>query len=307
MTSTPIVSFTVKPKPKASLVIPALKDRDWRAVAKKRKAAQICVPEPVVREAEVEIKPQVEESEDQLALRALLANANGEVDEDFPNGKAIIPVTEDEAFQQDVKELPESSTLDDYSNMPVSEFGAAMLRGMGWTGEGKDKKNIQPWLPQSRPSLLGIGAKEKEIFDDGSKKKLFGKPDKKYIPVIKKERQANSSASSRNRTPSPSRRSGPRRRTRSPSPGRKDRTPRGGDRRGNGDDERKQGRDRGDERRRERDRDTRKHRDDDRDGWKEQDEDRRRDRNRGGHRHDRDSDKRNRSRDRHERRGDKRD
>jgi hypothetical protein len=121
----------------------------------------------------------------------------------LPIGTAIIPVTEDEAFRQDVEELPDSSTLDDYTDMPVSEFGAAMLRGMGWTGEGKGKKNVQPWLPQSRPALLGIGAKEKEVFDDGSKKKLFGKPDKKYIPIIKKERPADSSASSRNRTPSP--------------------------------------------------------------------------------------------------------
>lgn len=353
-------SLHEKPEPKGPLIIPALKNRDWRAVAKKRKTAQMYVPESgraavtgadgtvgglgtrdainsgpqavglqikqkklasevnevVMQEGEVETKPQVEESEDQLALRVLLASAAREGDEDFANRTTIIPVTEDEAFRQDIKELPDSSSLDHYADMPVSEFGAAMLRGMGWTGEGKGKKNIQPWLPQARPALLGIGAKEKEVFDDGSKKKLFGKPDKKYIPVTKKERPADSSASSRNRTPSPSRSSDSRRRTRSPFPGHKDRTSRGDDGRRGGDNDKKRDRDRGDERRRDRDGELRehkdrsaerKHRDNDRDGWRERDEDRRRDRNRDSHRHNRDSNERDRSRDQRERRSEKRD
>jgi len=349
-------SLHEKPKPKGPLVIPALKNRDWRALAKKRRAAQIYVPESGraavtgadgtvgglgtrgtinsgpqaiglqvkqkrvasevgevdMQDVEAEVKPQVEESEEQLALRALLASAAGE-GEDFSNSTTIIPVTEDEAFRQDVTELPDPANLDDYTNMPVSEFGAAMLRGMGWTGDEKGKKNVQPWLPQSRPALLGIGAKEKAVFDDGSKKKHFGKPDKKYIPVIRKERPTGSSASSRNRTPSPSRRSGSRRRTRSPSPARKDRAPRDDEGRDKGDD-RKRDRDRDDERRRDRDRrkdkdresERRRHGDGDRDRRRERDEDGRRDRDRDIYDRDRDSNKRDRSRDRRERRNDKR-
>ena len=350
-------SLHEKPKPGGPLVIPALKNRDWRALAKKRKTAQMYVPESGraavtgadgtvgglgtrdsinsgpqavglqvkqkrlasevgevdMQEAEVEIKPQVEESEDQLALRALLAGAAGEGNEDSASRIAIIPITEDEALRQDIDELPDPATLDDYTDMPVSEFGAAMLRGMGWKGDGKGKKNVQPWLPQSRPALLGIGAKEKEVFDDGSKKRLFGKPDKKYIPVIKKERPTGSSASSRNRTPSPTRRSGSRRRTHSPSPVRKDRTSRDDDWRSDRDNGRKQDRDGDDERRRDRDRrkdrdqgsEWRRHRDDDRDRLKERGEDGRRDR--GGYNRDRDSNRRDRSRDRRERRSAKRD
>ena len=339
-------SLSEKPKPKGPLVIPALKNRDWRALAKKRKTAQMYVPESgraavtgadgtvgglgtrgtinsgpqavglqvkqkrfasevgevEMQEVEEEIKPQVEESEDQLALRALLASAAGEGDEDFANRTVIIPVTEDEALRQDIEELPESASLDDYTDMPVSEFGAAMLRGMGWTGDGKGKKNVQPWLPQSRPALLGIGAKEKEVFDDGSKKKFFGKPDKKYIPVVKKERPVGSSTSSRNRTPSPSRRSGSRRGTRSPSPGNKDRTSRNDYQR---DSNVKHERDRDRDRRKDQDRgsERRRHGDDDRDRRREQDEGGRRD----GYSRDRNSNKRDRSRDRRERRSDKRD
>ena len=347
-------SLHEKPETKGPLVIPALKNRDWRALAKKRKTVQMYVPESGraavtgadgtvgglgtrdtinsgpqaiglqakqkrvisetsevdMREVDVEMKPQVEESEDQVALRALLASAAGE-DNDLTGRAAIIPVTEDEAFRQDIDELPESATLDDYTDMPVSEFGAAMLRGMGWTGDGKNKRNVQPWLPQSRPALLGIGAKEKEVFDDGSKKKRFAKPDKKYIPVVKKERPATSSASSRNRTPSPTRRSGSRRRTRSPSPVREDRTSHNDDRR------RDKGRDRDDEYRRDRDSDRRKdrdrgserrkHKDDDRDRWRERGEDGRRDRDRDAYGRDRDSNKRDRSKEPRERRNDKRD
>ena len=342
-------SLREKPKPKGPLVIPALKNRDWRALAKKRKTAQMYVPESgraavtgkdgtvgglgtrgtinsgpqavglqvkqkkfasevgevEMQEVEVEVKPQVEESEDQLALHALLASAAGE-GEAFASRTAIIPVTEDEAFRQDVDELPEPATLDDYTDMPVSEFGAAMLRGMGWTGDGKGKKNVQPWLPQSRPALLGIGAKEKEVFDDGSKKKFFGKPDKKYIPVIKKERPVGSSASSRNRTPSPSRHSSSRRRTRSPSPGRKDRASRDDDRRRNRDDG-KQDRDSGRSKDTDRGTGRRRHRDDDRDSRVEEDEGGRRDRGWDGYNRDRDSNNQGPSRaQRRERRSDKR-
>ena len=345
-------SLREKPKPKGPLVIPALKNRDWRALAKKRKTAQMYVPEsgraavtgtdgtvgglgtrdsinsgpqavglqvkhkratPEVdevemQEVEAEVKPQVQESEDQLALRALLASAAGEGDEDFASRTAIIPVTEDEAFRQDIDELPEPATLDDYTDMPVSEFGAAMLRGMGWTGDGKGKKGVQPWLPQSRPALLGIGAKEKEIFDDGSKKRHFGKPDKKYIPIIKKERPAGSSASSRNRTPSPNRHPGSRRKTRSLSPGRKDRMSRDDDRRRDRDEDGKQERDRDDDQKdKDRGGERRRHGNSDRNRRREKDEDERGDRGRNGHSYGRDSNKRDRSRDRRERRSDKRD
>ena len=75
----------------------------------------------------------------------------------------------------------EGWTLADYERVPVSQFGAALLRGMGWKeGTAASRKNkgpVEPYLPQSRPALLGIGAKEKEVLDDGSQKKGKGKPE----------------------------------------------------------------------------------------------------------------------------------
>ena len=43
-------------------------------------------------------------------------------------------VGEDEAtaLANDSATLPEQSNLDDYDNMPIEQFGAALIRGMGW-------------------------------------------------------------------------------------------------------------------------------------------------------------------------------
>ncbi|THH21853.1 hypothetical protein EUX98_g8264 [Antrodiella citrinella] len=256
----PLTGFTKKPEPEGPLVIPALKDRDWRDLARKRK--QLYIPPSAApatgadgsvgglgtkdsinsgpqlsglqlkpkrtkeekgedeqmadadataaeaKEAEdAKVKTEAE-TDDERALRAVLAAAQSTDENGTYNGPIIdiipTPVTEDDAYKQDVAVLPESASLQDYERVPVSQFGAALLRGMGWKegevasrskrfhGKGQDGKQkglIEPWVPTARPALLGIGAKEKELLDDGSTKKKFkGRPDKKYIPVVKVER-----------------------------------------------------------------------------------------------------------------------
>ncbi|EPQ57745.1 hypothetical protein GLOTRDRAFT_71596 [Gloeophyllum trabeum ATCC 11539] len=240
-------------KKEGPLVIPALKNRDWREAARKRKAG-IYVPPGAQAETgadgsvgglgtrdsinsgperiglqfkakkikiedgmdgvqttevttEVDVKMEEEEvkkegeSEDQRALRALLAEVKGEGSGDGPVIEAIRPISEEEAYRQDVAELPDVASMEAYERVPVSQFGAAMLRGMGWkegqAASRKQKGPVEPWLPQSRPALLGIGAKEREVLDDGSgKKKRVGKgAAMKYVPVIKKEREGSGSGS----------------------------------------------------------------------------------------------------------------
>ncbi|KAF7799845.1 hypothetical protein EIP86_011087, partial [Pleurotus ostreatoroseus] len=174
--------------------------------------------ETEVVETAAVVVPKEEENEDQRALRALLASAkrDGSASPTGPQIDIIPAVTEDAAYQQDVQELPESATLEDYERVPVSQFGAALLRGMGWkegTGASRTGKGpVQPYLPQSRPALLGIGAKEREQFDDGSKRKK-GRDKQKYVPVLKRDRpederggESREGGSSRRRTPSPDRR-----------------------------------------------------------------------------------------------------
>ncbi|KAI0826318.1 DExH-box splicing factor binding site-domain-containing protein [Irpex lacteus] len=252
-----------KKKPQGPLVIPALKNKDWRELARKRKnlyvppsaAAQTGADGSVgglgtrdtinsgpqlsglqtrkkikVEDEAMEVEEEVavavaaeesvkqEETEDQKAIRALIDSAQGG-DLDGPRVDIIPAPSEDDAYRQDVEELPDLPTLDDYERVPVAQFGAALLRGMGWkegtAASRKGKGPVEPWLPQARPALLGIGAKEKEVFDDGSKGKKKNFVDKRYIPVIKQERRddsdrgsrsgSGSGTSSRRRTPSPRR------------------------------------------------------------------------------------------------------
>ncbi|KAF8995485.1 DExH-box splicing factor binding site-domain-containing protein [Cyathus striatus] len=265
------------------LVIPALENRDWKEVARKRKAGARFVPPsasaqtgadgsvgglgtkdainagPVrsglqIKERHIkveqedvngdvamhlqeeeEVKVEETETEDQRALRALLAESSGGV----PSGSTIdiipAPVSEAEALKQDIEELPDVATLEDYERVPVSQFGAALLRGMGWKeGTAASRKPgkgmIEPYLPAARPALLGIGAKEMEVFDDGNngKNKKFTNSRKpgKYMPIVRQEREGTStpgSRSGRDRSRSPNRSDGIRSRRPSKSLDRKDR------------------------------------------------------------------------------------
>lgn len=246
-------SIRVNPRkraaPQGPLVIPALKNKDWRALARKRRTAGQFLPptaqvgadgsvgglgtkdtinsgpvlqgiqlrrkEQVVQdeqqvavEEDVTMETVIEETEDQKALRAILAG-----DTDGMEGPQIdiipTPVSEQDAYKQDVDELPEQATLADYNRVPVSQFGAAMLRGMGWKeGQAASRKPgkgiVEPYLPEARPALLGIGAKEQEVYDDGSKKRKGPiRPEKRYVPVVKLAREGSEK---RERSASPRRR-----------------------------------------------------------------------------------------------------
>ena len=240
-------------KEKRPLVIPPLKNKDWREVARKRRNGSQYVPPAaaavtgkdgsvgglgtkdtinsgpvlsglqlkqkaiisVVEEVKIvedsqDVKMEIE-SEDQKALRAILAEANGESQDGLLIDIIPTPVSEADALKQDVDELPDAATLDDYARVPVSQFGAALLRGMGWKeGTSASRKPgkglIEPYLPSARPSLLGLGAKEQEVYDDGSKKGGKSKrPDRRYVPVIKQERSDTPSNGSRDRSRSPRR------------------------------------------------------------------------------------------------------
>lgn len=242
-----------KKKKRELLVIPALKNKDWRELARKRRSAQQYIPvsatvhtgtdgsvgglgtkdvigagpalsglqsgkkivkvevdeDTMVKEEVVE-DIKIDLSEDEVARRAILAEASG-----LASNVSIVdviptPISEGDAYKQDVEELPEVASLEDYARVPVEQFGAAMLRGMGWT-EGtaaskSGKGHVQPYLPTARPALLGIGAKEMEAFDDGSKKKGSSRPEKRYVPVVKRElKGGDTPGSGRERSQSPSR------------------------------------------------------------------------------------------------------
>ncbi|KAL2838155.1 DExH-box splicing factor binding site-domain-containing protein [Aspergillus pseudodeflectus] len=129
--------------------------------------------------ATVEEEPRKPLTEDEIALRALVRESKGQVEgrsdlviesrrdgDDHYDG----PQNETKSFRADVAARPESASLDQYNAVPVEEFGAALLRGMGWkegqaVGKGKyggadPARANTPHVPARRPGFLGIGAKD---------------------------------------------------------------------------------------------------------------------------------------------------
>ncbi|KAG9516675.1 hypothetical protein KCV07_g6687, partial [Aureobasidium melanogenum] len=106
-----------------------------------------------------EEKPEQQKTADQLAIDALTGAA--------PTSTLTIPttaVTEEDAFNDSFHSAPPAPSLSDYAAVPVEEYGAAMLRGMGWKGPSTTSSQPKPTTkkghlpPAKRPALLGIGA-----------------------------------------------------------------------------------------------------------------------------------------------------
>lgn len=138
--------------------------------------------------------PDEELTEDQRALRAILSGEEEEVPRIDIIPEVPTPKSETEAYREDVVNRPDSATLEDYARVPVEQFGAALLRGMGWKegmAASKTRKGpVEPYVPVSRPALLGIGAKERPVEDTTPANGNFGpqRPEKRYVPVVKRAR-----------------------------------------------------------------------------------------------------------------------
>ena len=72
---------------------------------------------------------------------------------------------EDDAvkFKRDLEERAEDIPVDSnvYAEVPIGEFGAALLRGMGWTGQDNSSKKQESDDTMPRPHRLGLGATPK--------------------------------------------------------------------------------------------------------------------------------------------------
>ncbi|CAK1367679.1 Pre-mRNA-splicing factor spp2 [Cercospora beticola] len=136
-------------------------------------------------------------TDDELAMDALLGKTS--TDKTLVIEGRNATMTEEDAFDHDIASAPDMATLDDYARVPVEQFGAALLRGMGWKdGEGigsqKGKKIVKDSgkPPERRAALLGIGAKEnaaitQEIGAWG--KAARGKEAKIYNPVLIRDKK----------------------------------------------------------------------------------------------------------------------
>lgn len=142
---------------------------------------------PLEPNGEASLKQKTDE---ELAMDALLGRTT--------NSDLVLPaMTEEEAFERDFRSAPEMATLDDYARVPVEQFGAALLRGMGWKeGEGigsqRGKKIEKVKVPERRPALLGIGAKEEAAVKEEMGawgKASRGKDAKIYNPVLLRDKR----------------------------------------------------------------------------------------------------------------------
>jgi hypothetical protein len=97
-------------------------------------------------------------------------------------------ITDDDAqLAYDVDVRPDAPSVDDYDDVPVEAFGAAMLRGMGWS-EGApvgltNKAVNKPISVSQRDGRQGLGAAHGR-FDTKKKAKQFIKPGEKRADPI---------------------------------------------------------------------------------------------------------------------------
>ncbi|XP_070074048.1 G-patch domain and KOW motifs-containing protein isoform X2 [Drosophila takahashii] len=121
------------------------------------------------------------ESLEQRAARELISASQNNADEGLDGQKLVLPaVKADELPLDGAKE----ATLDDYDNIPIQQFGLAMLRGMGWVDPPPKKKGSGPIddAPFLRPKGMGLGA-DKAL----KPKALLVQPEKNEVLEIKKQ------------------------------------------------------------------------------------------------------------------------
>ncbi|ORY55144.1 DExH-box splicing factor binding site-domain-containing protein [Leucosporidium creatinivorum] len=176
----------------------------------------------VAMEVEEEVTTVVEENkapetEEQRALRELMSGGASTTDQtpsvdiihSAADARGALGDAVDSSastFQRDVHSRPDEATLDDYSRVPVGEFGAAMLRGMGWKPGQAASRNgrkgpTEAFVPKARPAMLGIGAKPMADVlgpeDKGKGPHKSRREELKFMPLLKREREGSASGSGR--------------------------------------------------------------------------------------------------------------
>lgn len=169
----------------------------------------LLMPEASITKNESHEKAPLPRTADEEALDALLGQglkgstfilpAMAANDEEAIMQNRRSGANEDDSFRSDVASRPDSASLDEYAAVPIEEFGAALLRGMGWkegdaVGKRKHQK-VTARVVERRPALLGIGAKEVpggiEELGAWGKTTTKGKRkvEKAYTPVLLRNRR----------------------------------------------------------------------------------------------------------------------
>ncbi|XP_062613996.1 G-patch domain and KOW motifs-containing protein-like, partial [Saccostrea cucullata] len=168
-------------KEKKEYVIPLIQKNDWRSGLKSDKqrdeaedeAVREIIQDAARRNEAWKEQGKVDNSD--LAIPLLMQN---KVPEGFETDEKL-----------DVSLRPDEPEEADYEEIPIENFGVAMLKGMGWKegeGIGKNKKNFTPVIATLRPKGLGLGAdisESKQAKWNGEEK---GKDKDEEILTVKK-------------------------------------------------------------------------------------------------------------------------
>lgn len=149
-----------QPAAKKLKVVPKL-ENSWRPEKKMKNIR--------MTESELQFEPEVEavgiKSQAEYGLNIRRSHHVSDSMEIEQNGKSdeneFMEKSEQQILREAVEELPEEASLDAYDSLPVEEFGAALLRGMGWTegkGIGRGKEVVKPVEYVRRVGREGLGA-----------------------------------------------------------------------------------------------------------------------------------------------------
>lgn len=165
----------------APLVIPLMDNRKTSAALASLQKRREVLDGTEQNEVSEEVKPQEipsnkDDSLESKAVRELLAQSNQVQEEE--SSSLVLPLKSDELPLDGAKE----SSMDDYDNIPINQFGLAMLRGMGWKEDPNKKKGPKDLdSPFVRPKGMGLGA-DKAI----KAKPLLVAPENNEVLEIKK-------------------------------------------------------------------------------------------------------------------------
>lgn len=153
--------------------------------------------------ADVEVSPKIKSPTEQVGFktRTVEEEALDSLLGKGPTSNAVIPtLTDQETFERDYDKAPDVPTEADYDAVPIEEFGAAMLRGMGWKdgdaiGKKRGQKPVVQRVIERRADLLGVGAKPAKAL--GIELGEWGKHankheraiNKAYAPVVLKNKK----------------------------------------------------------------------------------------------------------------------
>ncbi|ODQ81600.1 hypothetical protein BABINDRAFT_159872 [Babjeviella inositovora NRRL Y-12698] len=187
------------PKIVSPLIIKPVPNRDWRAEALARKEQSVDEPQERMIyglnqfTTETNISKDAPETDEVIntpltaeeqARAELLANPSTM----STSEKLTIPLEgfDEDLYKRDIVKRPGATTQDEYEAVPVEDFGAALLRGMGWKGNKTKKASLQNGSSavKKRPAWLGIGA---QPLDEEMAKGQVRGMERVYNPIVMRD------------------------------------------------------------------------------------------------------------------------